>query len=206
MIISDNASTDGTEQICKEYAARDDRIRYTRQTYNLGAHGNFNYTLHAARGEYFMWAAIDDLWALTFISALLERLEKDRTAIGAFCPYQLVEEETGATCDGIWRCSYEDRSSFMRCSSSPGIIVTHAYTDLIGRALTDGIEFRPWGGINADTPYNNAYPLIYFLLSRGNFLVVGNIPLWYKNVRGSHWHSTPFTVNPLLGYFAHIIR
>ncbi|WNC86000.1 glycosyltransferase family 2 protein [Thermosynechococcus sp. QKsg1] len=59
LIISDNASTDETEAICREYAAKDKRIRYVRQAQNLGAAANFKYVLDEARGEYFMWAAAD---------------------------------------------------------------------------------------------------------------------------------------------------
>jgi glycosyltransferase involved in cell wall biosynthesis len=60
LIISDNASTDGTEAICKEYAAKDRRIRYVRQSDNRGAVANFQFVLDEAVGEYFMWAAADD--------------------------------------------------------------------------------------------------------------------------------------------------
>ncbi|WP_315863365.1 glycosyltransferase [Thermosynechococcus sp. QS41] len=49
-----NASTDETEAICREYAAKDKRIRYVRQAQNLGAAANFKYVLDEARGEYFM--------------------------------------------------------------------------------------------------------------------------------------------------------
>ena len=42
LIISDNASTDKTEAICREYAARDSRIRYVRNATNLGMAGNYN--------------------------------------------------------------------------------------------------------------------------------------------------------------------
>ena len=43
LVISDNASTDGTEQICRDYAARDQRIRYVRRTENIGGPGNFRF-------------------------------------------------------------------------------------------------------------------------------------------------------------------
>jgi len=42
VVISDNASTDGTPAICREYADRDPRVRYVRQSENLGAAGNIN--------------------------------------------------------------------------------------------------------------------------------------------------------------------
>lgn len=52
LIISDNASTDRTEAICREYAARDIRIRYVRQTENRGAKANFEFVLDKAVGLY----------------------------------------------------------------------------------------------------------------------------------------------------------
>ena len=43
LIISDNASTDGTREICEKYAAKDERIRYLRQPRNIGAAPNHNF-------------------------------------------------------------------------------------------------------------------------------------------------------------------
>ena len=60
IIISDNASTDRTEALCLEYAEKDQRIRYVRQTENIGGVYNFKFVLDEAVGEYFMWAAHDD--------------------------------------------------------------------------------------------------------------------------------------------------
>src|SRR5687767_14896710 len=53
LILSDNGSTDATEQICREYAARDARIRYLREPENRGGSWNFNRLPRLARGEYF---------------------------------------------------------------------------------------------------------------------------------------------------------
>src|SRR3954467_5074495 len=63
LIISDNASTDATESICREYAAKDARIRYIRQEKNRGAASNFRFVLDKSGGKYFMWAACDDFWS-----------------------------------------------------------------------------------------------------------------------------------------------
>jgi glycosyltransferase involved in cell wall biosynthesis len=62
LIISDNASDDGTSEICEDYAARDKRVICHRQAHNIGAIANFQFVLDQARGEFFMWAAHDDLW------------------------------------------------------------------------------------------------------------------------------------------------
>jgi len=71
LIISDNSSTDETEQICREYEEIDFRIRYIRQPENLGATENFQFVLARAKGEYFMWAAHDDIWDPCWIETLL---------------------------------------------------------------------------------------------------------------------------------------
>ena len=55
VIICDNASSDGTEEISRSYAARDPRIRYFRNQGNLGAAPNFNLTFSHAKGRYFKW-------------------------------------------------------------------------------------------------------------------------------------------------------
>lgn len=67
VIISDNGSTDATEQICQDYARRDDRVRYVRFTENQGASRNFNRVFELSRARYFKWLADDDLIAPTFI-------------------------------------------------------------------------------------------------------------------------------------------
>ena len=53
LVICDNASTDRTGEICRDYAARDRRIRYLRDDTNIGAHPNYNRTFAEARGRYF---------------------------------------------------------------------------------------------------------------------------------------------------------
>ena len=77
LIISDNCSTDNTEEICLEYQKMDKRIRYHRLEENLGGHTNFLNVLGLSSAPYFMWASHDDLRERTFITKCLERLESD---------------------------------------------------------------------------------------------------------------------------------
>jgi hypothetical protein len=67
LIISDNASQDRTEEICREYQAQDQRIRYVRHPENHGSPWNFAFVAREVRGAYFAWAAHDDLWHPTFL-------------------------------------------------------------------------------------------------------------------------------------------
>jgi glycosyltransferase involved in cell wall biosynthesis len=88
LIILDNASTDGTAAICKEYTARDPRIEYVRQESNIGAVANFQYGLNFAKGEYFMWAAYDDRWDKKFIEKLINIHHYDPECGLAFCDFE----------------------------------------------------------------------------------------------------------------------
>ena len=71
VIISDNQSTDGTEAVCREYAARDSRIRYMRQRAPLGIIDNFRVPVDASRGDFFLWAAHDDVRDDDYVETLL---------------------------------------------------------------------------------------------------------------------------------------
>ena len=65
LIISDNASTDDTGDICRRYEKLDSRVRYFRRPRNVGLAPNHNFCVERAEGELFKWAASDDLYAGT---------------------------------------------------------------------------------------------------------------------------------------------
>jgi glycosyltransferase involved in cell wall biosynthesis len=81
LVISDNASTDHTQHICREYAAKDARIRYYRNEKNIGASKNFNRVFELSCGEYFKWTAHDDLQAPTYLQKCVAVLDKDPSVI-----------------------------------------------------------------------------------------------------------------------------
>jgi glycosyltransferase involved in cell wall biosynthesis len=92
LIISDNASTDSTQQICQEYAARDSRIRYCRSEENLGAAKNFRRVFELARGKYFKWVAHDDACAPTFLERCVEALDRDDSLVIAYSHFDIIDE------------------------------------------------------------------------------------------------------------------
>lgn len=96
LIISDNASTDITADICREFMQRDSRVHYTRQADNLGAISNFQFVLSGASGKYFMWAACDDRWAPTFLERTVAVLESDEGCDLAFSNYIERDLESGS--------------------------------------------------------------------------------------------------------------
>lgn len=92
LIVSDNASTDRTEEIVQTFAARDRRVRYHRNAVNIGGANNENQTFRMARGEYFRWAAHDDLLAPRLLERLVAILDSDPAVILAHASIIEIDE------------------------------------------------------------------------------------------------------------------
>jgi len=99
IVISDNASMDKTPAICRAYCERDPRIRYYRQRRNIGAAANYNFLVHHATGEFFKWAAHDDLCAPDFVARCVAALDASPTAVLAFGRTGFIDD-VGEPLDG----------------------------------------------------------------------------------------------------------
>lgn len=95
LIIADNASTDGTEAICREYARRDSRIRYIRNEVNVGAAGNYNLLFERARARYFRWFNADDLSSPRLHELCFEALEANPGASMAYGKTDIIDSDGG---------------------------------------------------------------------------------------------------------------
>jgi glycosyltransferase involved in cell wall biosynthesis len=93
LIISDNASTDRTGEICRNYAQRDSRIRYYRNEKNMGAGWNVQRVYHLATGKYFKWAASDDFCEPNFLQLCVEALEQHPEAVLAHSRVRVVDQD-----------------------------------------------------------------------------------------------------------------
>jgi glycosyltransferase involved in cell wall biosynthesis len=91
LVISDNASTDATADICQEYARRDSRVRYVRQPANIGAPGNFNAVFRLARGPYFKWACANDLCHPDLLAECKRILDERADVVLCFSQSQLID-------------------------------------------------------------------------------------------------------------------
>ena len=96
LIICDNTSTDRTEAICREYAAKDARIRYYRNDVNLGAAANYNRVFELSSGKYFKWATHDDMLASKFVEHCVDILESYPEVVLCY-PRTILIDETGKT-------------------------------------------------------------------------------------------------------------
>jgi glycosyltransferase involved in cell wall biosynthesis len=95
LIISDNASTDATSEICQKYAERDARIQYVRNETNLGASPNHKRVFEMGRGDYFKWAAHDDECLPTFLSRCMSVFKEAPQSVVLVYPQSLIIDEEG---------------------------------------------------------------------------------------------------------------
>lgn len=103
LIISDNASTDRTSEICQAYAEKDKRIHYYRAEKNVGAAWNFNHVFELSTGEYFKWIAHDDLVAPDYLSKCVEVLDNDDSIILCNSRVEFINEYGDVTADYIMK-------------------------------------------------------------------------------------------------------
>jgi len=96
LILSDNASSDSTADICVAYAKRDKRVKYNRNTTNLGLTQNFNRAFELSSGKYFRWSSADDLFAPTSIAVCLEVLS-NHPEVALCYPKTILIDSDGKT-------------------------------------------------------------------------------------------------------------
>ena len=125
LIISDNASTDDTKAICKEYARTDKRIKYSRNSSNLGG-ANICKVLEMAHGEFFMWAAHDDKWDKSYISKCVSKLHDYPQAV------MCCSEITFINSKGI-PLVHGGYGTYVNIGSRPGMDIHERVHELINR-------------------------------------------------------------------------
>lgn len=92
IVVSDNHSTDATESICRDFMARDPRIRYVGNDRNRGVAWNFNNAFRQSNGRYFKWASCNDIHDARYVQQCLEALESDPRAVLAYAKTRIIDE------------------------------------------------------------------------------------------------------------------
>lgn len=91
LYIADNASTDGTEAICRDYAARDSRIHYIRNPVNVGAAANYTRCFSPATSEYFRWQNADDTIEPTLLEECVRELDAHPDVVLAYGKTRFID-------------------------------------------------------------------------------------------------------------------
>jgi len=107
LVISDNASSDGTEEICHRYAAKDRRVRYIRRSENIGGPGNFRYVFAQCSGQYHKWSTADDFWHPGFLEEAVAVLDSRPDVVLCYPKTRLIDANGSALSD------YEDKLDLM---------------------------------------------------------------------------------------------
>ncbi len=209
IIISDDCSTDGSASICKKYAEKDRRIKYIRQEINLGISHNMEFLLHEATGEYFMWAANDDIWHSDFIRTLKNTLDQNQKVILAFCSFIQIDDFGNILNNGEFIVEdYESDSALRRL-----LLLIKKRSDgcgygLFRRGSIVDVRFPVWWGINRSCAYNNIYPTLCFYLARGEYSIVPERALWLNRIkpRENINHKIPFSEHFAKAYLAFVLR
>ena len=131
IIVSDNGSTDATREICSEAARCDSRVRYQRHETNRGATWNYVQVFRAAGGEYFKWAAHDDLCRPSFLRQCIEALESDQRAVVAYPRTEVIDA------DDVVVGTFEDGLEMVQDDPA----------DRLARLLGDVQEYHPIFGV-----------------------------------------------------------
>lgn len=92
LVISDNASTDRTQDICLAYVKKDQRVHYHRNATNIGASKNYTRVFELSSAQYFKWAAHDDIIAPDFLRRCVEVLEQKPSVVLSFSRMQIIDE------------------------------------------------------------------------------------------------------------------
>jgi glycosyltransferase involved in cell wall biosynthesis len=108
LVISDNASTDRTADICRRYARDDPRVRYFRNAVNIGLTGNFNRAFELNQSKYFKWSTADDFCAPDMLADAVAAMEADPSIVLCYPKTVIVDGE------GREQGRYEDKLHLMQ--------------------------------------------------------------------------------------------
>ena len=176
ILISDNASTDRTAEICQTFAARDSRIRYVRQATNLGAWKNFEFLVAQARGDYFAWCGHDDSHAPGFARRCAEMLQRHPEAVLCGTQVQFMDEE------GALRHDWEDLNFStlgLGLRKRVNRLIDHMdWVDMLGLARREALQ----RALPFETVWGSDVVLSMKLLQQGDFCKVEE-PLFRYRVR-----------------------
>lgn len=81
LVVSDNASTDGTRNVVENYMSIDRRVRYIRHSENIGANLNYSHVVRIANGDFFKWSSSSDWCAPTFLEKCFRELSAHEDAV-----------------------------------------------------------------------------------------------------------------------------
>lgn len=213
LVVSSNASTDGTDEVVRDYAARDPRVRLVRQRQNIGAARNHDAVFRETTGELFKWASADDLYARDLVERCVALLDESPEAVLAHAWTAAIDEE-GALIQAMEYPLATDapdpavrlRSMLYGGDDLPGAIRADDFygvirSDVLRRVKPHGSHHHADQTFMADLalqgPFRQVPDWLYFRRHHGGraFLANPSVQAWTSNLdprRSSRWrHPKP---------------
>lgn len=179
LIVSDNASTDATREICEEFLRRDARVRYHRQAANIGVARNWNFVARTGRGRYFKWASANDICEPSMLAQYAGALDQNPDAALCYARTRLIDD-AGATIE-LYKndlAVIEDRASDRFRTLTLKLALNNAQSGLIRMAALRRTRLvRPY--IAGDLP------LMAEIALQGKFLLLPEYLLNRRISKGS---------------------
>lgn len=151
IIVCDNCSTDETFNVCQEFSQRSLKIKYYKNSENIGAERNFEKVLQLSKGKYFMWAAHDDIWASSYITKCVEVLERYPSVVIACTDVAFINDAG---------------QSLEQLNQSPHIRNLHTFGLDIIQSIHELISRSGWYSIYGLIRYDVVLSLIPYLKSK----------------------------------------
>jgi glycosyltransferase involved in cell wall biosynthesis len=98
LIVSDDGSSDSTEEVCREYAARDHRVRYFRNSTNLRMPGNLNIAISRARSPLIANLHDGDVYSPNLLAKWRRAMDDQSDAAFVFNALEAVDQNGGHLC------------------------------------------------------------------------------------------------------------
>ena len=144
LIISDNASSDNTAEICRYFASIDKRVKFHQQPSNFGGIFNFNYVLNVSTGDFFMWAAGDDIRTHTFLEENVTALLRNKYFV-ASTSLNKLENDNELVDFGLYGSYFNRLNCFLENSyKSHALFYSVIRIDVIKKCNWLSEEFIAW--------------------------------------------------------------
>ena len=160
LIISDDCSTDRTEEICRDYQAMDPRIKYFRNSRNLKMPGNLNAAIGRANGTYIANVHDGDIYRQDVIAKWKQALDNMPDALFVFNAYDAINP------DGSHKL-YKEPFEF----KVPGVHIAKIYFQSLACCV--------WGTVMA-----RARAYADFGLFDPSFGFISDVDMWLRLAKG----------------------
>lgn len=181
IVISDNGSMDDTAEICRDFAAQDVRVKYVRYEENRGAAWNYNNVFALSSGQYFKWAAADDLLAPELVARCVEVLDTHPDVVLCYARTKAIDDNGQVLREYPAKPGGNDGSAHKRFYEF--VCVPHPCVSVFGVVRRDVLAATKLIGKYTGSDR----PLLGELALRGRLYEVPDFLFFYRNHEEQSW-------------------